>query len=169
MSPSGRNVLLLLLVYLEARSGSWKGCCGPGDEHLPASRCISADSRVSLCALQKGIIRFFATVSHNVTRGCKARPRSARLARFDPREKDPILSPGGTREKLTKVCIAHTGGWHGLLGMYQPGDRFFPEAVCDVRRCSFFGKVSFPIKGPMLLFLYYVTPLTVPYGTLALS
>ncbi|KYM92691.1 hypothetical protein ALC53_00628 [Atta colombica] len=39
--------------YLEAKNASWKGCYAPGDEHLPASRCSSADSQVS--ALQKGL------------------------------------------------------------------------------------------------------------------
>lgn len=146
--------------YLEARSASWKGCDAPGDEHLPASRCSSADSRVSV--LYKGDYPFLriAAVSHNVTRRCKARLRSATRASFrSVRERtDPFAK--GTRGKLTKVLHTRVAAW---VGRYD--DRFFPEATCDVRR-SFFGKVSFPIKGPILLFLYYVTLLSVRYANI---
>lgn len=99
--------------------------CAPGDEHLLASRCFSADSWVSV--LYKGDYSFLriAVVSHNVTRVKRTFVR--RLARFDPREEEPILLPEALERNWQK-CASHTRV-AARVGRYN--DRFFPEAVCD--------------------------------------
>lgn len=151
--------------YLEARSALWKGRNAPGDEHLPAWRCSSADSRVSV--LYKGDYPFLhiAAVSHNVTRRCKARLRSATRASFrSMRERtDPFA--GGRFERNWQKCCTHE--WlHGLVGTTTGS---FPRQLVTFGKRSFFGKVSFPIKGPILLFLYYVTLSSVCYATSVIS
>lgn len=100
--------------YLEAKNASWKGCYAPGDEHLPASRCSSADSRVSVLYKRDYPFLRIAAVSHNVTRRCKVMlPSAIRSFRSARERTDPFA--GGIREKLTKVCIAHTSGCTGWL------------------------------------------------------
>jgi len=101
--------------YLEAKNASWKGCYAPEDEHLPASRCSSADSRVSVLYKRDYPFLRIAAVSHNVTRRYKAMlPSAIRSFRSARERTDPFA--GGIWEKLTKVCIAHTSWLYGLVG-----------------------------------------------------
>lgn len=79
MSPTGRNILLARISRREAR-------CGKGAMRQETSTCLpgGAAPRIPESLLYKGDYPFLhiAAVSHNVTRRCKARLRSATRASF---------------------------------------------------------------------------------------